>query len=226
MLIIFLTSLLFLPSPLLLFFWQSSVPAQYVEYFLLGIMALTGTIKLLASGGMAKDFYFVPKWAFPLLGLYQLYTVFLMHVKNDYAAAAPLIYIFFGGVIFCMMRSNKLLAAPFPLSVVLATWSTALKHGADTARYATHGWSMCAVRCAVCAACEICTHPPPPPHTHTQCHRALHGARPGLHHRAVHRLRRLRSRKEGQERLNAGGKGSGEVKFCYYKVRLMKTHTL
>jgi len=118
-----------------LLYVQAFLPAQYVEYFVLGIMGITGLVKLVASKGMAKDFWFVPKWSWALVGLYELLTVYYMHVKNDYAAAAPLIYAFFGAVIYCISRAGMIFVAPFPLFTVVCTWSTALKHGADTSSH-------------------------------------------------------------------------------------------
>jgi len=109
---------------------------MYVQYFIVGIMGLTSVMKLLAPGGIAKEFWFVPGWSWPLLGAYQLLTVYLMHVQNDYAAAAPLIYVFLGGAIYSMAKAGKLVAAPFPLFTAVCAWSaTLVRNNTDTASH-------------------------------------------------------------------------------------------
>ena len=97
------------------------------------MMSLTALIKIVFPSMMVEEFPKVPKWAWPLLGLWQLLGVFVMYVEHDFTLTAQLNYTFFGGVIMSMaLKSIKDLAmAPFPMTAVVATYCVC---GADSAK--------------------------------------------------------------------------------------------
>ena len=91
------------------------VPAMYVQWFVLFALCLTGVLKIVTPKSLAKDFSFVPMWAWRFVGAWELYASWLIHFGGRYAEAVPLIYMFFGGVIYCVVRSGQFLILPFPL---------------------------------------------------------------------------------------------------------------
>lgn len=118
------------------------------------VLSFTGALKIFNSGAFKKNFPFVPRWSWPLIGAFQLLTVYLMHFNGAYSAALPLVYNFFGGVIYCVIRSPGAIVPLFFTSLTLCSaWSTGVSNGFDSASmivpYTAIGFVATLLFCAI-----------------------------------------------------------------------------
>lgn len=111
-------------------------PAQ-LEMGLIGVFALAGLLKVVAPGGMKKQFPFYPGWIYPLLGLFQLLTAAFMYV-DKWEVAAPMAYVFLGGALYSNLRVMPP-SIVFPALSVLATFFAATNAKQDTADWVLLG---------------------------------------------------------------------------------------
>ena len=99
------------------------------------MLVLTGALKVVANGSMAKEFPFVPKWSWRFIGAYEIYAAYLCHTKGQWELALPLVYAFFGGVLYCCSSLEKFLVIPFPLLNVAANCIDGMNNGVDTSAH-------------------------------------------------------------------------------------------
>lgn len=117
------------------------------------MLGLTGVIKVVAPNTMAKEFTFVPKFAWRLVGYYEIYVGYQIYKMGMYSSMLPLVYAFFGGVVYCLFRQGAkgLPILPFPLLNVAANCAMGLNNGTDTTSaivpYLGAGFVFAAVLC-------------------------------------------------------------------------------
>ena len=106
--------------------------AQYVHWFCMGMLVITGIVKIVAPKAMANDFYHVPRFAWRFVGAWEIYAAYLCHNLKEWTEGLSMVYMFFGGVVACCSTSDKFMIIPFPLLNVVANCVNGLNNGVDT----------------------------------------------------------------------------------------------
>ena len=114
-------------------------------------LGITGLLKVVAPANLNKEFSFVPIWSWRFIGAFEIYSAYLCHI-GQWANGLPMIYGFFGGVVYCVIRKGALAILPFPLLNIAANCINGLNNEVDTTKhivpYFALGLVFSAVLCA------------------------------------------------------------------------------